>query len=44
MADDIDDLLDEVEFKYCGNGKAQQEKKGSQGKTSKSVNQTSSTK
>ena len=44
MADDIDDLLDEVESKYCGNGKARQEKKGSKGKTSKSVNQTSSTK
>ena len=44
MADDIDDLLDEVESKYCGNGKACQEKKESQAKTSKLANQISSTK
>ena len=50
MADDIDDLLDEVESKYCGNGKACQEKKESQAKTSsqaktlKPSNQISSTK
>lgn len=43
MADDIDDLLDEVESKFCGSEKKQRNNKNSKAQAKPKINEKSST-